>query len=330
MKFNKKTKYIALCLLLISSISIPVFTFVYFNKNSEIIKYNKSIHTDINKINKVNEKISSYNVKSKFNASKCRENLPNNIKDLLSAKNNLEKYAASEKCKDMHSNLIKAVTSNIYVYEQLWAILNNPESQDVDNAFSSFKKYKDQSIQFYESFNNNNRRLKIDLNKDFLGYLNLSTVYIQELANLQKDKDIKTSQYTDYFNSIDDILTSFLEVRKDFSYYKDKIHDESISIDELSNEISVNKKELQDLKTDVSKISVPSNGINCYILLSKTLDDYMSYIHSFEDDISKNAISSNSKGSNLYSQSDVSYKIMNNTYNDFVKYYSNFKNASKE
>lgn len=329
MKFNKNIRNITLSILLIFSISIPIFTLIYFNKNSEIIQYNKSIHTDVNNINKINKKVSSYTISGKFNASKCRDHLPNDVKTLLSTKVNLEKYKCNEKYKDMHNNLIKAVTNNIYTYEQLLAILNSPESQDVNKAFSSFKKYKEHSIKFYELFNNNNRRLKINLNKDFLGYLNLSTAYIEELANLQKDRDIKISQYKDYFYSIDYVLSSFLEVRKDFSYYKGKIENGTIDINELLNEISTNKKELQDLKIDVSKISVPSDGIDCYILLSKALDDYISYIHSFEEDISKSAISPKSTVSKLYSQSDLNYKIMNDTYNDFIKYYSNLKDTVK-
>lgn len=329
MKINKRIKYIILFMLLIFSVSIPLFTLIYFNKNNEIIHYNKSIRTDVNNINKINKEVSSYTVEGKFNASKCREDLPNSIKTLLSTKTNLKKYKSNEECEDMHINLIKAITNNIHTYEQLLAILNSPESQDVDKAFSSFKKYKDYSIKFYELFNNKNPSLKINLNKLFLDYLNLSTVYIQELVNLQKNRDIKTSQYKDYFYNIDYILTSFLEVRKDFSYYKDKIGNETVALDELLNEIALNKKELQDLKTDISKISVPSDGIDCYILLSKTLDDYISYIYSFEEDISKSVISSKSTISNLYSQSDLNYNIMNDTYNNFIRYYSNFKNTLK-
>ncbi|MCG4572252.1 hypothetical protein [Clostridium cochlearium] len=329
MKINKRIKYIALFTLLIFSISVPIFTLIYFNKNSHLLQYNKSIRTNINNINKVNKEVSSYTTNNIFNASKYRYNLPNSIKLLNSSKTNLEKYKPNEKYKDIHLNLIKGITNNIYTYEQLLAILNSPESQDVDKAFYSFKKYRDDSIKFYELFNSSNPKLKINLSKDFLDCLNISTEYIQELVNLQKDKDIKMSQYKDYFYNVDYILTSFLEVRKDFSYYKDKIQNRTVSVDELLNEIALNKKELQELKLSMSKISIPSDGINCYILLSKTLNDYASYIHSFEDDISKSVIANDSKSTNIYSKSDLGYKIMNDTYNEFIKYYSNFKDTVK-
>ncbi|WP_027625133.1 hypothetical protein [Clostridium lundense] len=331
---NKKNKIIISISLLSALIISLIFLFSYrFFFNNTDKTYEKSIKFSINNILKINNNAADYIKGESIDIDKSKKELPEKISSLVKIKDKITSLNPSEKYVKSHEYLLTGLINNIHIYEQIISILNNPEGNDIDKSLTALKNYKNKCMQYYSLINI--RNTKIALNENTLKYINNCTSYVEELANLKKDKEIRKSQYTDFINEMDEVLSSFIEIKINFSEYNDKIKNKSISYESVLNNIDNTRKEFGDLRSQFSKITVPSKGIAPYKLLLKTFDNYDSYLQNYRYALSTesaqafNNTAPDEKLKALYIEANLDYKIMNSNYNEFIKTYSYFKENNK-
>jgi hypothetical protein len=330
---NKKTILITSIALFSILIIIFIFVFSYYSFINTTDKgYEKNIRANIKNINEINNSVVSCIKGQSIDAEKSRKELPEKTSSLLNIKNTITTLSPTEKHAKSHEYLVNGLTNNIHIYEQIVSILNNPESNDIDKSLEALKKYKNACMQNYSLFHI--KTAEITLSENTLKYINNCTYYVDELVNLKKDREIRKSQYTDFVNEMDEILSSFIEIKMDFSYFKDKIDNKSMTYENALSEIDKIKTEFVEIKNQFSKITVPSKGISSYNLLLKTFDNYYSYLQNYRYALSTESTevfnnTSKKKLDSLYIEAGLNYKIMNTTYNEFIQTYSYFKESNK-
>lgn len=269
MKDKKNTKIAYISLVSVLIIGLIFISSYYLFINTTDREYIKSIKSSIKNINGINNSTINYIKGQSIDVEKCKKELPNKINSLVKYKNKLTSLTPPEKYMKSHGYLINGLNNNIHIYEQMLSILNNPISKDINKSSESLKKYKNECMHYYSLFTINNN--KITLSENSLKYINNCNYYIDELVTLTKDMEIKNSQYIDYINDIDDIISCFIEIKIDFSSYRDKIKNKSISYESTLKNIDNIKNEFEEIKNKFSKVSVPPKGITSYKLLSKPL-----------------------------------------------------------
>lgn len=331
---NKKTILITSIALFSALIILLIFLCSYYLFiNNTDKKYEKGISTNIKKVLQINNDTASYIKGQSIDINKSKKELPEKVSELVNIKNTITSLNPPEKHAKSHEYLINGLINNIHIYEQILSILNNPESNDIDKSLDALKNYKNACMQYYALFNMNNT--KVTLNENTLKYINNCTYYIEELVSLKKDKEIRKSQYTDFVDAMDETLSSFIELKFNFSNYRDKIKAKSMTYENALNDMDRIKKEFEELKNQLSEITVPSKGVTSYKLLIKTFDIYNSYLQNYRYALSTesaqvfNNNSSDEKLNALFIEADLNYKIMNSNYNEFIKTYSYFKENNK-
>lgn len=315
MKIYANKKY-----LIIISLSIFLFIIgVYFISQT---CYNPKIKHVIKQVNKINKKVCSYGNSNKININSLKKDLPKHISSLSSIYNKVTSMNPPKKSLESHNYLLKGIENNIHMYENLLTILENPENTKLESSYTSLEKYKDNCFKYYSDCSPS-----LLSSKNNLAYIDKCISYTAELVQCNKQNKIFEGQYKDYITNIDLILTSFLEIKSDFSYYKkNKTMDYKSAIKDLDSK----SEDLDNILADFSKITVPSKGIECYKLLYDTLDNYKSYIQNFRYALTKQASDNCDKNiDSLYLECDLSYKNMDSCYNKFINSYSSFKKLAK-
>lgn len=333
MKNKKNTVILSISLISALVISIIFLSsyYLFFNNTDKI--YEKSIKGSINNILQINNSTTTYIKGESIDIEKSKKELPEKISSLVKTKNKITSLNPSEKYVKSHEYLLTGLINNIHIYEQIISILNNPEGNDVDKSLDGLKNYKNKCMQYYSLFNMKNA--KVTLNENTLKYINNCTSYVEELTSLKKDKEIRKSQYADFVNDMDEVLSSFIEIKIDFSNYNDKIKNKSMSYESVLTNIDNTKKEFGEIKGQFSKITVPSKGITSYKLLLKTFDSYDSYLQNYRYALSTESTQvfnnnvPDEKLKALYIEANLNYKIMDSNYNEFIKTYSYFKENNK-
>lgn len=308
-------------ILLVFPLLIAIFISLYFflnlinNSNKNSLKYYTK------KIDEINDSTISLMKNENININKSKDRLPEIISDLLELKNNLNSLTLSNNKIELKNNMLKGINNNIHIYEQILSILNNPKGKDIDKSCESLKKYKEECLKYYA------------LTPKSVKYIGNSIYFIEGLIRENKDREIHESQYKDFVDSLDSILSTFIEIKVDFLSYREDINSQKISYSEMTTTLEYIENELSEINNEFSKLAVPNEGIESYKLFSKTLDHYNTYLKSFTYALNKEIQNNKEKTSAaalkslnyLYTEPELNYKLMNNNYNEFVKIYLEFK-----
>ncbi|WP_097027246.1 hypothetical protein [Clostridium peptidivorans] len=294
-----------------------------FNKDSS----KKVLHISITSINNTNNKTSNLIKKQSIDIEKSRKELPIIIKELKEVKDNLNNIETNNPNHTEYGNLLQGLNYNIHIYEQLAAIFANPQGGDMDKALITLKNFNNKCLYHYSLFHTN--RLSISLTDKSKTYINNCTSYIDDLIRIRKTNEINAAQYKEFINSMDEILSSFVNVKMNYNDYVDRLN-KNLSLDSLMEIVDSNVEEVQEIKTEFSKLTVPSNSVYIYELFLTTLNNYISYIQNFKLDVisyqnQKETSNHTKEVTSTYNETEVSYSTLNNNFNSFVDSYEKFK-----
>lgn len=287
----------------------------------------KLVHISITSINNINNKTSNLIKNQSIDIEKSRKELPNIINELKEVKDNLNNIDKSELNNNEYSNLLQGLNYNIHIYEQLDAIFDNPQGGDMDKALITLKDFNNKCLYHYSLFHAT--RLTISLTDKSKTYINNCTSYIEDLIRIKKTNEINTAQYKEFIDSMDEILSSFINTKMNYNDYIDKL-DKNLSLDSLMEMVDSNVEEAQEIKSQFSKLTVPSNSVYIYELFLNTLNNYISYMQSFKLNIisyenQKETSNFTKEVTSTYNETEASYNTLNNNFNSFVESYEKFK-----
>lgn len=294
-----------------------------FNKNSP----KKVLHISIASINNTNNKTSNLIKEQSIDIEKSRKELPTIVKELKEVKDNLNNIETSNLNASEYSNLSQGLNYNIHIYEQLVAIFANPQGGDMDKALITLKNFNNKCLYHYSLFHDN--RLNISLTDKSKTYINNCISYIEDLIRIKKTNEINTAQYKEFIDSMDEVLSSFVDIKMNYNDYVDRLN-KNLSLDSLMEIVDSNVEEVQKIKTEFSKLTVPSNSVYIYELFLTTLNNYISYIQNFKLDVisyqnQKETSNYTKEVTSTYNETEVSYNTLNNNFNSFVESYEKFK-----
>lgn len=295
--------------------------------------YEASIKDLSEKINTTNKSVSSFNKEdqSAVDPDKARKGLEEKIQVLNDSKTKLQGLVPTDKYKNEHEALINGLNNNILIYRQISAFLANVNGNDIEASGENLKKYKDDCVKYYTTASSSTL-LKISLPKESLTFIDNTLKYINEVAAVQKEKEITKSQNTEFVNNIDDILSNFNGIKADLSTQVSSARGSGGNLDSIITLANRYRDDLSYLKQQLSNLSVPSEALSTYNLLKNTFEDYDLYLQSIVFAVNNEkllgASSSPDKLKELYSSSDTKFSEVIKDYDSFLKKYTDFKDSN--
>lgn len=328
---SKKTLItLGIILLILAAIAGVFYGTYYYIINKSFRAYEKSIKSEIDKINKINLSITSFNKDKSIDPDKIKKELPAKVDLLLKEKEVISRINPAGKYTKAKEGLLNGLNSNILMYKQVQAIFANPQSKDVGNALEDLKKYKSNCIQSYSLVNIKN--VQASFPSDASDTMDKIISYFTDMVKLNRDNDIKQSVNLEFMNNMDGIMSKLAAIKIDLSSNVAKVRTGSGSYDEVLALVDKNYDQLQEIEKSYSNVTIPQKATATYKLFKKVLDSYDAYLNSFKFAVTTEK-QETAKGTpskefldSLYASSSNSLQEGDKAYNDFIKLYSDFKN----
>lgn len=307
-------------------ISFVLYGTYYFTVSKSYNDYEKKLKTTVDKVNELNNSVNSLLKDQTIDTELSKKLLPDKISELTNIKNTVQAINPTDKYYKAQNNLVDGINYNILIYKQILSIISNPDSKDIDKSLQSLKDYKDKCLNSYSLFNLKNE--KISLTSSSLKFIDNSIFYSAELLRLNKDKSISDSQNLDFINNIDLVLNGLLSLKSDYNV-KITSSRTSKNYDSLLLTISQNKTSVDSIKSNLSSIIIPANGVNLYKALKDTLDNYTYYLDSINKAVAFEKASKNPSDSSIESNyifAKDKYSLIDTKLDIFYKEYADFKN----
>lgn len=294
---------------------------------NEYNKYKKQLTTYATNIYSINSKVMSINNGQTIDIGNAKNKLPNIINSLISINKNLESYTPNSKYKSTFDSLKLGLDNNILMYKQLYSILNNLESNDINTSMTNVINYKNACNKYYGAIKSSHKNFSLP--EASITFINNSSSYVSNFIKIKNNRDIINTQNMEFENSINDIIRKFDLTKTDLSYYSESARKNSISYDNAIIKVQNNKDNFNNIFQQFSQINVPQNQIELYKSVNQVLSDYNSYVDSFLSSLKKEKASSLPKISSddiddIYKDSNDKYITMNN---DFNKLKNTLKNT---
>lgn len=308
----------------------------YYIVNSSYNKYEKQMILYINKVNKVNKSASSF-VKSNgliSDTNKIKSGLSSLIKQLEDIKSDTEDLSATDRYKLMSKSFQEGLDDNITIYKQCLAILENPESPDMDDSVKDLENLKSTCISNYTNVNIRNSIISLpycasSLIDDIINRTN-------QLVKIKKNKEILQSQIVDFITSINDLSEKFKDIKKDYTASLKDIRNGKDTYDNLLSSINQASDSLDSLTKDFDGIAIPNNDAeNISSSFNSLLNDYSDYLKSISFAVNNEKTQAASGPldsdslSSMYYTADSKYKNLDEEYLDFTKNFLNYKSSNK-
>jgi hypothetical protein len=339
LKKKKKNNAISLILSILAFVLLAGGVFYgtyYFFMGRSSDSYENSVKVIIDKINEVNSSVSALIKGQALDADRTRKELSAKIDILVKQKDKLSSMGSTDKYIKDHDKLILGLDSNILVYRQIDAILRNPSGKDIAQAGEDLKKYRQECIENYSG--THIRNAKIELSDASIKLVDYTLNYVNEMVKLQRDKEINQNQNLTFINSIDSLITKFSSIKIDFAAQMSIVRSEKGNLDNVIALANKNKDELAGVYQEFSNLAVPSNkvssAISSYQLFKKILQEYDTYLEDFMYAANNEKLSggniSKEKITEIYSASIAEFNKIAKDYTDFLKVYSEFREASSK
>lgn len=304
--------------------------YIFISKSNT--SYEKSVSSQINKINGINKSVGVYINAQGIDTSKIMKEMPANIDSLISLKEKLQEVNPTDKFKKNHNSLLEGISSNILIYKQVIAALNNPQGKDIPQAMDALMKYKDDCTNYYSLVGL--KSIEVTLPTETLNLINGVYSYLNEMSRIQRDLDVKNAQAQEFTDAIDKLNTQFTSIKTDLNTQMVKVRNGSESYDDVLSFINKNNDDLSNIKSSVN-ITIPStNARTCLNAFIKVLDDYNSYLQSFKYSLQTEKIQADNSDAlspeditAIYSQANSRYNDVNKDYDLFLKAYNTFKTS---
>lgn len=311
---------VVLCILLIFFKIFP--NPLPFNRVSYLEK-------SMNSILEINNSSKEFLDSSSLNVKKALEVLPKMKGDLMNISIEINS-TDRKKTPDIEEKLTllsKGLSENILVIEQLEAMLQNPNGNDINLAADNLKVYRDTADSYYGllSLNEDNYNLGTPLYTT----INAALDYCISINNEKKIAELKTIENNNFFNSINDLIISMDNLI--INYY-DNVADcrnSKKTYELLIAEINTNSSKLQSVKDVLSKLSVPDDFHSIYNDFSEIVNLYSDYLYNFKYNVATEKVLRKNEGTSeetinsLYESSNKALTEIEKKYKKFTKAYNN-------
>lgn len=337
-KKKKSNKLLITCLTLILSAVVIAGVFLgtyYYMMNESLGSVESGIKDYVKQINDVNKRLGSLNKGQTLDTELAKKELPGDIEKLLNIKDNAQKFTSTERYKESFDNLVEGLNNNINLYKQILAVLQNPNSKDLQNAYNDLNKYKDECLNHYALFNV--KDMKIDLPQEALQFVNSASAYTLELAKSRRDSDIKNSQAVDFSSKLDGISQRFVPLKTDYSQQLQKVRSGNGSFNDILNLIDQHKDQYNTIKKDFLSLIVPDDNARAVQTAFKgVLDSYeSSYLpqikFSVTNEQAKTTPSTPLKSDDIkgiYADANTNFSKMSDKYEAFLKAFNDYKSKN--
>ncbi len=308
-------------------------TYKYFT-NKSYSKYEKNITTQIDKIYEVNTRVATYVEDETISNERILSDLQNDIDELRGIYNNLSNTTPIEDHIQSHQNLKMGLTNNINMYKELFYIVKNPSSSNINNSMLNMNNYRDDCMNYYSlvTFNNG----KFLLPDNVLHLVSGTAVYVSNVAKASTANQSVYSQKKEFENRINTISATFNPIKRDCMKYVLNARNGIQTYDSILSIADKNIEEIDNLQKSLEKISMPIDGIDVYQSLLASLESYHTYLYNFRYAVSTEEItiennpdiSTNSLDS-LYDDANSQYSNVDVTYSGFLSKFVQYKNTIK-
>ncbi len=279
-------------------------------------KYTNELHTYISKINQINTDATKIINDQSIDTKSAKIVLPKTITSLSKLNDDIKNYNVKDKYKSAFNYLNNGVNFNILMYKQLLAIINSPDSPDISSSVNNIIKYKNSCNNYY--FNIKSKDSAFSLPKGSNILVKNASNMVSSFIRTKKDNEILNAENLEFENGVGNVIESFSSIKCNFYYYAECARKNTMSYDKAIAKVTENQNDFDDLKQQLSGITIPENKINIYNSLKKVLDDYDSYLNSFLAAIKKEkeetSIYQSKDFSNLYKDANSKLSLMNHDF----------------
>ncbi|MCY6371507.1 hypothetical protein [Clostridium ganghwense] len=332
---NKKTLTTLLLTLSFILIGIGVFYGTYyFFINKSLSSYEKVVKTEVNNINKVNEKTYLFTKGQTIDTEKIKNELSSYISSLKSSEEKLKKLTVTDKYTDDHKNLLLGLKNNISIFNQIYTICKNPKNVTLEKALTSLQSFRDDCMNNYALVSIKN--IKINLPKECLDFINNTAYFTEKQIRSNIDAEIANSQNKDFVNSLSKLIDTFNPINKNLSQQIVEARKDDEGYDKLLNTLASYQDTLNSIKSKISNLTIPESGIPLYKSFVKVLDDYDSYIQDFTFAVKTEKLTSASGSqtedsiNKLYEGPNEKFNTLNTDYDNFMGEYNKFKDETSK
>ncbi|MCJ7688071.1 MAG: hypothetical protein MUO60_01900, partial [Clostridiaceae bacterium] len=198
-------------------------------------------------------------------------------------------------------------------------------------SIENLKTYRDDCIDFYTTINISDT--EITLPPISLSFIDNLLNYSYSAFMIKKEADIKYLQVQDFIHKIDSLSNDFLDIKTNYYSYAIKVRKNEMLYDALLSLINDNSTKLNSLKTDFNKnFSVPSLAIPSYEAFRPLFQLYERYLSDFKQALTSEKIQTLSAEVDsttlnpIYDSSNAKFNEVENSYNNFIKVYTDLKN----
>lgn len=237
---------------------------------------------------------------------------------------------AYSKTPDIEEKLIllsKGLNENILVLEQLEAMLQNPNGNDISLAADNLKIYRDNADSYYGLLSLNEDTF--NLGTPLYTTINAALDYCISINNEKKIAELKTIENNNFFNSINDLIISMDNLIINYYDAVTDCRNSKKTYELLISEINTTNDKLQCVKDVLSKLSIPDNFHSIYNDFSEIVNSYSDYLYNFKYNVAtekvlrKNGSTSDEVVNSLYDSSNKYYTEIEKKYKKFTKAYNN-------
>lgn len=317
-----------------SNIKLFIITILLIIFSLPIIINSTPNNKDMNKLHSFITKLSYYNntLCDSLNLNSedidCYDSLlSNSINKLKKLSKNVKNTQVIKSNEIIRSEILNTISNNISLYETSLYLIMNPNSS---NCSSKLIEFEETVNSIKKSYNNlNSLGLKCTYPKSINTIFKNTSSYVNNILTSNLNKDIKTAQLKDFYNSLDNCTNLLNDISEDLEPALNKIKEDGRSLDVLLLDIKDKKLSLSSIKTTSSLLSIPTEGTEIYNQLKSLIDQYDLYINSLQYSIEVEQSSPTSTIiTDNYNNSFTKYKKYINSFKEFKTNLDNFNKNS--
>lgn len=326
---------IGLSVLTVFIVVAIVFTTYYFTLNKEdssyinqLYKYKQIVDKSNDSVADAIKNIDTIDLKNTSEIDDIKKVVSSASSDLYDAYQNLESLRAPAKYNGQFASYKNGIHLNWKIFQQAKLILKNPKSNKLHNAINDLSGYIVDTSKAYEESKLRKAYIKLPA-----GILSMSEKINTYAFNVYKDYEEKSQsleEYTNYFRSMDQILTDFNTAKIDLNPNLSLIKANSISTDDVYAKIESILTEVENIQTSYTSLSVPPKMGDRHRQLDDMLKFYINYCTDFKAALNKyeevsTDPSSQADVNSLFNDLETKYKNLTKQFNDYQNGYSNDK-----
>lgn len=194
--------------------------------------------------------------------------------------NTLGKISPPANYKEHYTSFLGALALNKKIYTQTNLILKNTKSKDLQKAIDALDKNIEDTSRAYE--NSKLDKIYIKLPNEILALWNKVGDYAMASYSDFEVKERLLEQYTEYYNSMDTIIESFINEKQDLNTYIDAISANQTTIGDVYAAVDRKMSNLNNIEESYKKLSVPSKTAKQHGKFNEIISSYFSYCEQFK------------------------------------------------